>query len=334
MITEPLVEEYRNGLLECIHCGTVCVVDEKGVLAGCGDTDWISYYRSASKAIQALPVIERRLEEKYGLTAEEAAIFSGSHWGDYEHTRVLESIMHKTGLKEEDMIMNPTYPQRISVRNELLAQGKGPRKIYHNCSGKHLGMMLLTRELGLPVEDYWKRGTKTQEEILKAIAVMADVQPEDIKVGVDGCGVPVYAVPFWSIAASYMKLANPHLIQDDSLQEAVARNTGYIHAYPDMIAGHDIICSILCSDENLIAKSGALGIYTIGIRSLGLGIVCKTMDGSHDEFAQCALHALKQVGYESAATKLLEEKYSNIIVNDNMETVGEKKAVFQLHFCR
>lgn len=331
MKTEPLIEEYRNGLLECIHCGTICVVDKNGILASIGDTEWISYYRSASKGIQVLPLIERRLEQKYGLTPQETAIFSGSHWGDYEHIHALESIMEKTGLKEKDMIMNPTYPQRISVRNELIQEGKEPRKIYHNCSGKHLGMMLLTRELGLPVEDYWKRGTKTQEEILKTISEMTDVPKEDIKVGVDGCGVPVYAVPFRTIAVSYMRLANPELIKNDKLAEAVERNTRYIHTYPNMIAGRDIVCSILCSDENLIAKSGALGIYVMGIKSLGLGVVCKTMDGSHDEFEQCALHILKQLGYRSVATELLAKLYPNTIVNDNLEVVGEKKVVFQLH---
>ena len=65
-------------------------------------------------------------------------------------------------------------------------------------------MMLLARELGEEVTGYWKRESRTQQEILGIISMMTDVAQEDIKTGVDGCGVPVYAVPFHSIATSYL----------------------------------------------------------------------------------------------------------------------------------
>ena len=331
MNTKILFEEYRADVLECVHQGTVCVVDKNGITASVGDTDWMCFYRSASKPIQSLPVLLHRLNEKYGLTEEETAIFSGSHWGDKEHVRVLESILEKTGLKEEQMIMLPTYPNRTAEKERLLNRKLPPRRIYHNCSGKHLGMMLLARELGEPVENYWKRDSKTQKEIVRVISQMTDIAEQDIQIGVDGCGVPVYAVPFHAIATSYLRLVCPDLITDTTLRHAVECNLKMIHRFPHMIAGKEIVCSELASSEDLLGKSGALGVYAMGIHSLGVGVVAKTMDGSHDEFAATVLRVFEELGYENReVTARLCTLYPDTIVNDNREIVGYRKAVFKL----
>ena len=332
MRAETLFHEYREEVLENIHQGMVCVVDENGIVASVGDTDWTCYYRSCSKLIQSLPVIERQLDKKYGLTEEETAIFSGSHKADADHIRVLESIMEKTGLKEEQMIMLPTYPMRPAAQQKFIKAGMPPRKIYHNCSGKHLGLMLLARELGEPVEKYWVRESKTQHEILRVISQMTDVPAEEIKIGVDGCGVPVYAVPFHAIATSYLRLVRPELIKDEVLREAVIRNMKMLHKYPNMIAGYGDICTVMTADEDLVAKSGAMGVFTIGIKSLGLGIVFKILDGSQAPFDDATLHILKEVGYDQTKIDKIAEgcHFSNVIVNDNKEKAGYREAVFSL----
>lgn len=332
MRAETLFHEYREDVLENIHEGMVCVADEKGIAASVGDTDWICYYRSCSKLIQSLPVIERKLDRKYGLTEEETAIFSGSHKADADHIRVLESIMEKTGLKEEQMIMLPTYPMRPADKEQFMKAGMPPRKIYHNCSGKHLGLMLLARELGEPVEKYWIRESRTQQEILRVISQMTDVPAREIKIGVDGCGVPVYAVPFHAIATSYLRLVRPELIKDEVLKEAVTRNMAMLHKYPNMIAGYGDICTVMTADEDLVAKSGAMGVFTMGIRSMGLGIVFKILDGSQAPFEDAALHILTELGYDKEKIAGIAEgcHFSNVIVNDNKEKAGYRKAVFSL----
>ena len=331
MDTQILFEEYRAGVLECVHHGMVCVVNKDGIVASVGDTDWTCFYRSSSKPIQSLPVLLHGLDKKYGLTDEEIAVFSASHWGDQEHVRILESIMKKTGLKEDQMIMLPTYPNRPAERERILRNNLPPRKIYHNCSGKHLGMMLLARELGEPVENYWVRSSRTQQEILKVIELMTDVKEKDVKIGVDGCGVPVYAVPFHALAKSYLRLVCPELITDTSVREAVKRNVKIIHEYPNMIAGKDVLCSILAASDDLLGKSGAMGVYTLGIRSLGVGIAGKIMDGSQDEFASMVLQIFKELGYQNfEVEENIRRVYTNTNVNDNKEEVGYRKAVFKL----
>ena len=97
----------------------------------------------------------------------------------------------------------------------------------------------------------------------------------------------------------------PELIEDTDLQRAVARNVEILHRYPNMIAGKDIVDTVLTSDGDLIAKSGALGVFAMGIRSRGLGIVAKTIDGSHDEFAATALHVCQLLAIKAMCSSAL-----------------------------
>lgn len=146
---EILVEEYRGGILENSHTGRICVVDEKGsAVKKVGDCLQKTFYRSSSKPLQLLPVLVRGLDKKYGLTGEETTIMAGSHSAEFRHVEVLESILAKTGIKEEDLIMKPVFPCDIEHRNYLIKNDMKPRKLYHNCAGKHISLMLLSRELG------------------------------------------------------------------------------------------------------------------------------------------------------------------------------------------
>ena len=330
MKTEILFEEYRGELLECVHSGMIAVVDRSGITASCGDTDWMCYYRSCSKPIQSLPVILRGLDRKYGLTEEETAMFSASHYGDPYHIALLESILQKTGLREEQLIMRPIYPDRESERLRLLRAGLPPRRLYHCCSGKHLGMLLRARELSEPEEDYWRMDSRVQHEILRVISAMSAVPEQTIRMGVDGCGVPVYAVPFHAIASSFLRLQCPELIEDEQLQEAAARNCAMLHRYPNTIAGENVVCSILTADPDVLGKSGAAGVYAMGIRSLGIGIAAKVLDGSHDEYGSLPLHICRQLGYETDTTRKLAQCYSDVIRNSNGDPIGIRKAVFSL----
>ena len=107
--TVRLTEEFRGGLLDLTHYGYISIVDEKGkVIYSAGDPEAMVFYRSASKPVQALPVIAHHLDEKYGFTDEETVLFAGSHLGESFHVNALKSIMQKADLNPEDLIMKPT----------------------------------------------------------------------------------------------------------------------------------------------------------------------------------------------------------------------------------
>lgn len=130
---EPLVYEYRGDILDNVHMGCLALVDEAGkVVFSVGDPRSVVYMRSSAKPIQALPVIQRRLDEAYGLTPEESTIFAASHSGQPHLIAALESIFAKTGFSESDLIMKPTVPADPDAAFAQRSAGDPPRKFNHN----------------------------------------------------------------------------------------------------------------------------------------------------------------------------------------------------------
>ena len=143
------------------------------------------FYRSASKPVQALPVIAHHLDEKYGFTDEETVLFAGSHLGESFHINALKSIMKKADLNPEDLIMKPTVPGSTEANEERIRQGLPKSKLYHNCSGKHAALMLTQREMGGDVKDYWKVGSVGQNEVLRTMSVLSEYPEEKVVIGIE-----------------------------------------------------------------------------------------------------------------------------------------------------
>ena len=320
-----LAIETRAGLEDKAHLGYVCCVDETGrTVLSAGDEEEVIFLRSAAKPIQALPVIRRRLDEKYGLTEEESAIFAGSHLGQACHTQALTSMLDKTGLREEDMCMLPCRPECKKTDDGRIARGLPLRRLYHNCSGKHVALMLLQRELGGPVEDYWKRGSACQKEVLSTIARFMEMPEERIPIGVDGCGVPVFAAPMRNIALSFLNLMRPARLGDEALRETVERYVPRLHKYPYMMKGYGDLCTLLCGHENILAKGGANGLFCVGLHREGIGIAFRTIDGDIGSRPLILAAILEKLGLPPV--KALDELGAGLIHNDTGEVVGEARA--------
>lgn len=327
-----LVEEYRGGLLENVHYGAISVVDETGkVLFSTGDPEHNTFLRSAAKPFQAIPVMKRLIDEKYGLTGEEAALFAASHRGEAFHIDALESILRKTGIREEELHCCPAYPLNEEAKAQRLRGNEVKRRIFHNCSGKHAGLIALSKNMGWDSKTYYELEHPVQQEIIDTLASFTEHSREQIGLGVDGCGLPIFAVPLKSIALAYLKLACPDLIPDDETRLAAERMSKLMNEYPNMIADTRFVCSTLLKDPNLTAKGGAKGVYGIGLRKERIGISLKVSDGSEQVWPSIIASILKFIGYSNQHTiDSLYELIPNQIVNDNGLIVGERKTVFTL----
>jgi len=325
----PLVYEYRGDTLDLIHYGYIAIVDEKSRLVyGSGDPETVVFYRSASKPIQALPAIRYGLHGEYGLSDEETVIFAGSHAGEPFHISALESIFSKSGLSEDTLVMKPAVPMNVKANEERIAKGIPRRKMYHNCSGKHTALMLLQRKLGGKTEDYWKPDSPAQREVLRTIKTLGET--DSVKTGVDGCGVPVFAVALKNIAASFKNLVRPDGIHDESLARTVESYIPLIHKYPLMMAGTGRICTLLNQDPNIIAKGGANGVYGFALKKEGLGIAFKILDGAEQPWPLIVIGILSALGCLSSETsQRLEELHPSVIINDNETPVGKREIVFK-----
>ncbi|MCI8639156.1 MAG: asparaginase [Coprococcus sp.] len=331
-----LVSEYRfdpsenaqNATFDLMHYGYICVVDENSnVIFHAGDTEDMVFYRSASKPIQALPVFAYKLDEKFGIGEMESVILSASHVGEEMHIQAVEDILRKGGFSEDILCMKPTKPTSERANEARIRDGLPLRKIYHTCSGKHTALLLIQKYLGGAPQDYWREDAPVFKEILDTICLMAET--DRVKVGVDGCGVPVFAVPMKNIAVSYKNLACTDKIQNDVVQAAADKNIARIAKYPDMISGENYLSSVLDSDPNIIAKDGANGVLTMGLKEQRIGIAVKLVDGTQESWAFLALEILRMFG---ALTPEIEKKmeifHPTYFVNDNERIVGQRKCEF------
>src|SRR5881296_1026984 len=79
-VTGMRVEQVRGGVVEAVHAVHVAVVDGAGALvAGTGDPELVTFWRSAAKPFQALPLVEDGVVERFGLTTEDLALVCASH---------------------------------------------------------------------------------------------------------------------------------------------------------------------------------------------------------------------------------------------------------------
>ncbi|MDD4772879.1 MAG: asparaginase [Eubacteriales bacterium] len=329
----PLVIEYRGSLAENVHVGYVCVVDENSrVIGSAGDSEQYVYYRSSAKPIQALDTIAMGLHKKYNITDEESVLFAASHAGESFHADALTSVLGKTGFTEDMLVMLPAVPANNEADRERIRAGLSPRKIYHNCAGMHISLMLIERESGGDVSGYWKPGSLSNKAGIKTVAALSELTEEAVVTGVDGCGVPVFGVPMRNVAAAFKNLACVDTINDERLAGAASRYIPLINKHSHMIRGTGFLCTLLNKDPNIIAKGGGAGIYAIGLKKERMGISLKLADGTTGTWPLIIAEIFRQIGYNNPDTmKTLTELHDGIIYNDNKSPIGHCETVFRLN---
>ncbi|WEG19216.1 asparaginase (plasmid) [Alkalihalophilus pseudofirmus] len=330
MTYTTLAEEYRAGVLENAHQGLICIVDEKkNVVYSKGDTGEPILYRSAMKPLQAIPVFTSNVIRNYQLTTKEMALFTASQRGETYQQKSLESLITKLDLLEETLICGKSYPLNEVPKINHICNNMPKRKLLHNCAGKHLGFLAYCREHGYPLSSYGKIEHPLQQRILQDVAELAEISKEKIVTAVDGCGVPVHAVPIKNMAISYLKFAVPDLINDITTANAVVNITNTMNAHPEIVASHNFICTTLLKDNNIVAKGGAQGVYCLALKEEKLSIAIKVLSGTELLWPLLVARALEKIGYKNQETidNLLLIR-SKDILNDDGDIVGETKILF------
>lgn len=257
-------------------CNDVTVIfhDCMEVHAISGDVHAPICMHSCAKPIQILPLLEDKLDVKYGLTAKEISFMVSSHLAQQEHMDAFLSILEKTGLKESDMILTESVPHGKLSRT-LWRTGDGRlRKRYHPCSGNHLAMMLIQRELTSDVSGYEKEDSAVQQRIMDRVRWLADLQTRDLLVSTDGCGIPAFTLPAYRIARIYQNLGV--LAQTEP---SVCRLIDAVHQHPRMIEGDQCIATVLNSQPGMFAKTGIGGLLTLSLLECQVGLIIKTSNG-------------------------------------------------------
>ncbi|MDV2684272.1 asparaginase [Alkalihalophilus lindianensis] len=327
MTYTTLVQEFRAGLLENTHQGLVCIVDEKKrIVYSQGDTSQLVLYRSAMKPLQAIPVFSSNVIRDYQLTKKEAALFTASQRGELYQQESLQSLITKLNFPEEILVCGHSYPLNEEPKIKYICENKPKRKLLHNCAGKHLGFLAYCRDNGYPLSGYEKIAHPLQQEILQYVAELAELPKEKLATAVDGCGIPVHAVPLKNMATSYLKFAVPNLIIDTPTANAVVNITNTMNAHPEIVASHNFICTALLKDNNIVAKGGAQGVYCLALKEEKISIAIKVLSGTELLWPLIVARLLEKIGYKNRETidNLLSIR-SKHILNDDGDIVGETK---------
>nr|WP_209661732.1 asparaginase [Acetoanaerobium pronyense] len=282
-MSEPLVRVSRGPVVESIHRGDAVVVNTSGeILYFIGDPYKYTYIRSAAKPLQTINVFLSGAQNKFEFTDEELSIMCASHYGEDFHKKVIENMLEKIGLKMEDLncgktlSIKPEYAQIQLKENHIINQAN------NDCSGKHCGILASCIAKGYDLGGYTEDKHPVEQDILKVISMMCEIEPEDIKLGVDGCSVPVHAMPIYNMALGYAKLANPNSLEKN-VKEGCEKIFTAMNNAPEMVAGTGGFCTELIKNTNgkLIGKLGAEGVFCIGVKEKGIGLAVKIEDGNY-----------------------------------------------------
>jgi L-asparaginase II len=323
-----LVEVHRGNLAENLHRGHICIVGKNGkVLKSIGNTDFLTYLRSCAKPIQAIPVITTGAAEKFKLSNKELTIFSGSLNGQDFQVDILKSILDKLGLDESYLRCGIHPPSHRETRKKI----KNYTPLHNNCAGKHLAMLALCKFFDFPLENYDQLEHPVQQLILKEISYFTEIPVNNIKIGTDGCGVPVFAVPMYNFALAYYKLSNADIL-DEKRKYAVKLLMKNSIKYPELIAGDERICTELMRvKSNIFAKVGADGSYGIAAFHEKFGIAIKIESGNMRALNVVVIELLKQLEILSESdVEKLDIFYNIPVFNHRKEIVGRFKPVFKI----
>lgn len=333
-MSEIFIHETRGEVVECLHRGDAVVVKPTGEIhAVCSDAQKYTYFRSSAKPLQAVNLIVSGAAERFGITDEELAVVCSSHYAEDFHLRAVRSILAKCGLSESDLQSGVTRSIKPEIALAQAVAGIAPQRILSDCSGKHSGMLASCITKGYPIESYLDPSHPVQRDVLGIIADICAYPLEQIAIAVDGCNIPVFAMPIYNMAWGFGRFANPDFLPKH-YQAAANRIFTAMTSNPQMVSGTGGFCTALMqvTGGRMIGKVGAQGVYCIGIREPELGLALKIEDGAVGTAAMAAMHILQELELLTEAEYTqLKQYHRRENLNDDRLVVGDVYPVFKLN---
>jgi L-asparaginase II len=179
----------------------------------------------------------------------------------------------------------------------MLKAGEEPNRAFNNCSGKHAGFLTTALHLGEKTKGYVEFEHAVQQRLLGLLEQMSACDLGEAPRGIDGCGIPVIAMPLANTAFAFAQMADPHHLPEERAA-ACHRILAAMMEEPFMVAGTDRYCTRLMSaiPGKAAVKTGAEGVYCAAVPSLGLGICIKAEDGAGRAAEVALAQVLRHLG--------------------------------------
>ena len=331
-MSEILLHYTRAGKVESIHRGDIVAVNVSGdIVSAVGNPRKPMFWRSAAKPFQVLPFVQQGGLAQFAITDEELALMVSSHSGEPQHVALVQQVLGKIGLSVDALACGSSRPMDGRTSKELIKLGQKPQAVHNPCSGKHSGMLALCQMLGLPVEGYTEADHQVQKIMHQAVADSAGLAVDQVEIGIDGCGVPVFYLPLDHMALAYARLVQPEKGGWGEQTEAVTKIRNAMLAYPSVVAGTGRIDTVLMelTKGRILAKVGAEAVYCLASVPDGVGITFKIEDGSPRAINPVVIGILKKL---DLITKdeydVLVEKFPPVLKNHRGDMIGTIETVF------
>jgi L-asparaginase II len=351
---QPLARVFRGDQLESFHTGSIVVVDSLGrLLAYAGEPGLRTCLRSAAKPFQAFTLLDYGGIDEFELSGEELALTCASHGGEPLHVATAAALLRKGEFDETDLLCGAHVPYDEKAAAELRASGEEPSPLHNNCSGKHAGMLLATQVMDVPAAHYIDADHPLQETMRATLSDFADLEPEEIPIAVDGCGVPAYFLSLHRTAFAYARLMASSVgnIAAGALERYTSSATQIVQSmtsFPQYVAGAWSMTTPLMQafGGELLAKEGAEGLYAMAMApslvaaltgrlrvadDVAVGIALKIHDGSMARGRNpVILKTLEILGADIDSASDLQPYRKQAITNVVGAVVGEVRADFEL----
>ena len=233
----------------------------------------------------------------------------------------MRSILDKAGLSEKDLRSGAHPPMYEPAAAALARSGQEPGPIHGNCSGKHAGMLAVCVHEGWEKTSYRDPGHRMQRLILEVLSQVCDLDRDEVLLGVDGCGVPAFAVPLSNLATGFARLATGENLAE-GLTAAAGRVWLAMREHPFMVAGTGRLDTAVMNGTPLVTKVGAEAVFAAGSPG-GWGMALKVSDGAGRALRRAALAALARRG-----TVLPGEPETAPVLNLHGEAAGNMVPLF------
>jgi L-asparaginase II len=326
----PLIETYRGGTLENVHFGAVAVCDARGrVIASAGDAHWRAFTRSTLKALQALSFMQAGGAAQLGFTPQNIALMCASHSGEPMHVEQVQSMLDKAGVTYKRLQCGCHVPYYVD-------QGVGPAPEHidermHNCSGKHSGFLAHCVLSGWSLDDYLEPSHPLQQSVRSHVARATGLEESQMKMGIDGCSAPNYAMPLSALARAYARLATG--LKDAEFGESFAQLADAMKTYPDLVSGtgRSDLAVMRAGRGDWVTKVGAEGVHVFASSSRGEAFALKIADGNKLAMTAATVEVLDQLGWlDDAQREELRPWREEAILSVRGAKVGERKPAFRL----
>ncbi len=261
------------------------------VVAVAGAPGLTCFMRSSSKPLQALPLVRARDD----LPDDELAIACASHHDTPEQVAAVRALLARAEATEDDLELG-------------VQEGRPPERVHNNCAGNHAGMLALCRARGWPIGGYRLPEHPVQAACLAVHAEAAEVEPDSLGTGIDGCGIVTFELTLERMAHAFSCL--------ESLPGG-ERVASAMRARPDLVGGPDGADFLLMEGApGWLAKGGAEGLICAAGPD-GTGVALKTEDGAARAHAPALAAFLARLGVD------LPDLAARPVLNTRGERVGD-----------